>query len=467
MFLFLIPQQMPQQLMPEMAVPEGEECCVRSGSSKGEDGSGEYLFAQILALLHAGLVPGMDQNTTAMTGVTGETVVNVAPDKPSDHSEITGEAPVGETCFGNGDSSESSCGVNRDQTVVPEKYLVSAYPFFPAEPENFSGNLQPFSERPVKMDGPENQNFNYQPSPVTLSVPTEGGDGFIQPQHLLESSDVSEVIEIFQPGVSKAENVEGRNVAVDGGMPFKDMVRHAPAYRTKSQIWATSGEKNTPVVFTESADSGFSGIVDPAESVISGQSDKPKHAPSNPTTLPPPFITSETSGFSAAKVHDPVPAAPGSDGAPAVAARVTLADLPSVLTAMSTTAVDTGESRVTLRLHPEHLGEVRAEITVRDGICHVRLLPVLPAAHDALSIQADSLRDALTRQGLTAVTVEVSREVGGGAAWNSSERNRSRADEMDPLTGTVRSVSRVRSEENHKLWPPSGPGGRNGLDLKV
>ena len=144
---------------------------------------------------------------------------------------------------------------------------------------------------------------------------------------------------------------------------------------------------------------------------------------------------------------------------------VPISDLPKVLSTLTVAAADTGENRALLRLHPDHLGEVRAEITLRDGGCHVRLLPVLPVAHEALSTQADTLREALTRQGMLAVTVEVCREGIGGDRGTGGQR-KGWAEETRARPQPVGGVESVRPNRVPAASPRFAAS-RGGLDVKV
>ncbi|NUN48102.1 MAG: flagellar hook-length control protein FliK [Candidatus Brocadiae bacterium] len=84
-----------------------------------------------------------------------------------------------------------------------------------------------------------------------------------------------------------------------------------------------------------------------------------------------------------------------------------------------------GGGRVKLLLHPPHLGALKVEVTVRDGLVLARLEVESPQARHALEARVSELRDALEAQGLSLGGMEVSvgggQEAEDGSAWTSPE----------------------------------------------
>ncbi|MCC6143158.1 MAG: flagellar hook-length control protein FliK [Candidatus Hydrogenedentes bacterium] len=69
--------------------------------------------------------------------------------------------------------------------------------------------------------------------------------------------------------------------------------------------------------------------------------------------------------------------------------------------------VQEGEQRVTLRLVPEHLGELRIEVRSHGDQVSVKMLSANASVRDALEAQLHGLREAFAREGLSVQRVEV------------------------------------------------------------
>jgi flagellar hook-length control protein FliK len=85
-----------------------------------------------------------------------------------------------------------------------------------------------------------------------------------------------------------------------------------------------------------------------------------------------------------------------------------------------------GTHRITIRLDPEHLGEVRVVMTVRDGSVHVRLAAGERDTRTALADGSSELRRVLELSGAgeTKVVVrELPRDLGTGTNTNSADSN--------------------------------------------
>jgi flagellar hook-length control protein FliK len=110
-----------------------------------------------------------------------------------------------------------------------------------------------------------------------------------------------------------------------------------------------------------------------------------------------------------------------------------------------------GRHEVTLELRPEHLGAIRVEVSVEQQTVHLTLHAADPATGRLLAAALPELRAALAEAGLTAGSIGVGPDGGGGtgarrpnASDETSERRPGgrgrRTDEPEPsaAVGTVR-----------------------------
>ncbi|WP_305043277.1 flagellar hook-length control protein FliK, partial [Geoalkalibacter sp.] len=77
-------------------------------------------------------------------------------------------------------------------------------------------------------------------------------------------------------------------------------------------------------------------------------------------------------------------------------------------------------SRMTLRLHPEELGELRMELLMEKGVLKAQILAQNPQVQEVLERNLYRLREALEGQGLKLESCEVgldNRQQGEGREW--------------------------------------------------
>ncbi|MBP9003541.1 MAG: flagellar hook-length control protein FliK [Candidatus Hydrogenedentes bacterium] len=452
------------------APPPGDLVDVATGQPTADVTSGdESLFARLLALLCAPMLPVMDPSLPqegaepADTPADGDTGAVALPatglgqelvvSKPDD-ATITGVS--------SGDTDAMPMAASLFATIPVSQ-------FFPPAPENFSGP-EAGTDNPIAryVPGLENlENVSAAPNalrgplyPFRSWVPT--GDPYAAPDL------VAETFPPALPGVSSTGDITGLSSGkMDGNLsspdgnpmpPAREMARLAPV-TGPIILDSEGGERSMPfprLVIQEE-------ITPP---VIRKMAHGPRSLPEPVPPMMPGTGHIPVSGVGMDQPVMPVGKGEKASSPSPFSSPVPVTELPRVVSAMTVAAADTGESRAMLRLQPEHLGEVHAEITIRDGGCHVRLLPVLPAAHEALSSQVDVLRDALTRQGMLAVTVEVSHEGMGGFPGQGGRRE-PRADETDIWSSSVRGIGRVHSERGNGSELPGVAAPRGGLDVKV
>ncbi len=133
-----------------------------------------------------------------------------------------------------------------------------------------------------------------------------------------------------------------------------------------------------------------------------------------------------------------------------------------------------GTSRITIKLQPESLGEVRVVVSVRDGAVQVRMAGG-DAAAQALALDAPELRRLLEQAGATDTRVQV-RDNGGQTTYSSDSRagndqqqyaDREARDHTAPARGTEQFTPH-RGEAAPPHHPrPVGSGRISGLDLTM
>jgi len=162
------------------------------------------------------------------------------------------------------------------------------------------------------------------------------------------------------------------------------------------------------------------------------------------TTSPAPTATSAAPATSAATT------APGSAPA-ATPATPALDPVTTQVVDRITSMVDrgTGTHRVTMKLNPEQLGEVRIVMTVRDGAVHVRLAASEHQAHQSLVEGSAELNRLLEAAGATdaRITVrETGRSFAGDLGQSSSHGWGAGSGTTDPGAGEGRASGRSPNE---------------------
>ena len=165
-----------------------------------------------------------------------------------------------------------------------------------------------------------------------------------------------------------------------------------------------------------SADTGRDPAADPAVATPAPAASTSEPTPNAPAPAPATSPTSPVGAPTAVQAATPVTAAPA----------ITPADGPRALDPVTTQVVDkitsmvdrgTGTHRVTMKLNPEQLGEVRIVMTVRDGAVHVRLAASEHQAHQALLDGSPELNRLLEAAGTADARITV-REAGRGTAFD-------------------------------------------------
>lgn len=123
------------------------------------------------------------------------------------------------------------------------------------------------------------------------------------------------------------------------------------------------------------------------------------------TPLPAQAPAPEASAFplQAAGAHQPAGVAPAATAHKAPAPIPTPIEPDRLMDAIARSAVSSGDGRytVTLRLHPEQLGEIRLQLHVSGRDVATTLQVSNPAAQQLLEQKSDQLREGLTQSGLT------------------------------------------------------------------
>ena len=82
-----------------------------------------------------------------------------------------------------------------------------------------------------------------------------------------------------------------------------------------------------------------------------------------------------------------------------------------------------GEQRMTLKVMPESLGEVRIEVTRQGGEVQVRMSATTQAVREMLEGQAHTLREALVREGFDSPRIQFTQQTpssSGGGGWSGA-----------------------------------------------
>lgn len=115
-----------------------------------------------------------------------------------------------------------------------------------------------------------------------------------------------------------------------------------------------------------------------------------------------------------------------------------------LMEAVAKSAVNAGDGRytVTLRLHPEHLGEVRLQLHVAGREVQTVLQVSNPDARQFLEQRGDQLRESLTQSGLTLSGFHVGtgageRDRGAQQAFDEQPFRRRNRQSAAPITGVV------------------------------
>lgn len=126
-----------------------------------------------------------------------------------------------------------------------------------------------------------------------------------------------------------------------------------------------------------------------------------------------------------------------------------------------------GTSRITIKLQPESLGEVRVVVSVRDGVVQVRLAGG-DAAAQALAQEAPELRRLLEQVGATDTRVQV-RDGSGNATYSSHPDQQH--DEPQRHHAPAHTPDQINPNRDEAALPrhdrPVGSGRASGLDLTM
>ena len=433
-------------------------------SSAGKNGTAESIFAQLLALLCVPIVPITDKPEVTES-VDGDGMVQGTGTETAAASNDPIASPEIEiAALGDGKQQMAAGGDSASIPLLTPLFpVVTDSQILPLPPENFSGQAE--TAAPVADWNGRELALGTEFSILPDSSRNAAGQSRAETADLV--SEAAALKEGNRPLVIPP-TVAGSHPVGEGEIHFSVRTENAfPLARTISALTPDAmlaalhpDEKNVvqqefvtsdaplehPVsfLFRKVEDTADTSDISSSQAV-SGVSHIPVSNPGTEKPMPLPRDGAEVSVWS-----DPV--------------QVT--DLPKVLSALTIAAENSGEHRALLRLHPEHLGEVHAEITLRDGGCHVRLLPVLPAAHEALCTQADTLRDALTRQGMLAVTVEVSRE-GMGGSWGTGGQQKGQTEEPHAWPQPAGEIRKARPDWDHAAQGSGNAITRGGLDVKV
>ncbi len=137
----------------------------------------------------------------------------------------------------------------------------------------------------------------------------------------------------------------------------------------------------------------------------------PHDPASTVATRPPAAVPVRRAGLPSTDAPE-APASPVPVGAPRTAVAterpIAPARLPEVLLAATRTSAEAERPvRLSLRLDPPHLGEIRVELLARNGTVTVRVEPVHEAAAPLLSQQRQAVSDVLARSGFTMTSFDV------------------------------------------------------------
>lgn len=115
-------------------------------------------------------------------------------------------------------------------------------------------------------------------------------------------------------------------------------------------------------------------------------------------------------------------------------------------------------SQMTLRLHPEELGELRLELVMEKGVLKAQIQAQNPQVQDVLERNLFRLRDALEQQGLTLEQFDVS--LGSGRQGESSEQF-ARQQPMMQVRHRATATPVVDEAQNARTLSAVRPGGVN------
>jgi hypothetical protein len=136
--------------------------------------------------------------------------------------------------------------------------------------------------------------------------------------------------------------------------------------------------------------------------------------------------------------------------------RATKEELPAQVSRALARVVSEGGGRITLRLHPQALGEVRVDVQMRRGVTSARLSTETDEARDLLKHGLDTLRTALERRGVSVERLEV---IGPGDE-QSPRTDADAGGHGDHPAGTGESSGRGRSAA--RTDAPAEPGAGDG-----
>lgn len=115
-------------------------------------------------------------------------------------------------------------------------------------------------------------------------------------------------------------------------------------------------------------------------------------------------------------------------------------------------------SQMTLRLHPEELGELRLELVMEKGVLKAQIQAQNPQVQEVLERNLFRLRDALEQQGLTLEQFDVS--LGSGRQEESSEQF-ARQQPLQQVRHSATAMPVVDEVQNARTMSAVRPGGVN------
>lgn len=122
-------------------------------------------------------------------------------------------------------------------------------------------------------------------------------------------------------------------------------------------------------------------------------------------------------------------------------------ELPAQVSRAMARIVSEGGGRITLRLNPQALGEVRVDVDMHRGVARATLNAQTEAARELLHSELDALRAALERRGVSVERLEVAGPSADGAGANQHGGVR---DDGDNPAAPDRSNSHGRSAGHHR-----------------
>lgn len=144
--------------------------------------------------------------------------------------------------------------------------------------------------------------------------------------------------------------------------------------------------------------------------------------------------------------------------------RASKEEIPAQVSRALASIVSEGGGRMTLRLNPEAMGEVRIDVEMRRGVASVRLNAQTDAARDLLDTDLGTLRAALERRGVSVERLEVVGPSDEAASRTDAETERNEDHPRDAGGAEKHGRSAGGKQGSAETESPEGPGAERGAE---